>query len=159
MAGHDSTQHPVRESARPRARARRLATLDAPRDASSLAALRVLFGLLMTGSIVRYFANGWIDRFYVGRRYHFTYWGFGWVEPLPEAGMYVLFGVMGLAALCITLGLFYRVATVTFFVLFTYVHLLDVTNYLNHYYLVSLLSLRLCVLPLHRGASLDARLN
>jgi hypothetical protein len=152
-------EHAMQEPAVQSRIQRWLAVLNAPRDGSSLAALRVLFGLLMASSIARYFANGWIDRFYVGRRFHFTYWGFDWVEPLPATGMYVLFAVMGVAALCIALGLFYRAATITFFVLFTYVHLLDVTNYLNHYYLVSLLSLVLCVLPLHRVASLDARLR
>lgn len=133
--------------------------LNAPKDASSLAAFRVLFGLLMAGSIARYFANGWIDRFYVGRRFHFTYFGFEWVGPLPETWMYVLFAVMGVAALCIALGLLYRAAAIIFFALFTYVHLLDVTNYLNHYYLVSLLALVCCVLPLHRAYSLDARIR
>jgi hypothetical protein len=130
---------------------------NAPRDVSSLVAFRVLFGTLMAGSVARYFANGWIDRFYIGRRFHFTYWAFEWVTPLSAGAMYVLFAVLGLAAACIALGLFYRAATVTFFLVFTYVHLLDVTNYLNHYYLVTLLAMILCVLPLHRAFSLDAR--
>lgn len=140
-------------------RAKLLSALNEPRDAASLAAFRVLFGLVMLGSIIRYFANGWVERFYVQPRFHFTYWGFGWVEPLPQPWMNVVFAMLGVAALGIMLGLAYRAATVTFFVLFTYVHLLDVTNYLNHYYLVSLLALLLCVLPLHRTFSLDARLR
>ncbi len=135
-----------------------LGTLNDPKDAAGLAAFRVLFGLVMAGSIVRYFLNGWIQRFYVAPRFHFTYWGFDWVAPLPEPWTSAVFVVLGLAALCIAIGLFYRAACVTFLLLFTYVHLLDVSNYLNHYYLVSLLALILCVLPLHRAYSLDARL-
>ncbi len=140
-------------------RAKLLSALNEPTDAASLAALRVLFGVVMLGSVIRYFANGWIERFYVQPRFHFTYWGFGWVEPLPQPWLSVLFAVLGVAALCIALGLAYRVATISFFVLFTYVHLLDVSNYLNHYYLVSLLALLLCVLPLHRTWSVDAWLR
>lgn len=140
-------------------RAKVLSALNRPVDAASLVALRVMFGLVMLGSIVRYFHNGWVERFYVEPTFHFTYWGFGWVAPLPAAGMNALFVGLGVAALCITIGLAYRFAALVFFVGFTYVHLLDVSNYLNHYYLVSLLALLLCVLPLHRAGSLDARLR
>ena len=40
---------------------------------------------------------------------------------------------------------------------FTWVELIDVTNYLNHYYLVTLLGLLVLALPLGRAGSLDAR--
>ena len=136
---------------------RTLQRLNEPRDAASLAAFRVLFGVVMLGAVVRYFASGWVERFYVQPTFHFHYWGFAWVEPLPEPWMSVSFVVLGIASLLIALGLYYRVATVIFFIVFNYLQLQDVTNYLNHYYLVSLLSLLLCVLPLHRVASLDAR--
>ena len=46
-----------------------------------------------------------------------------------------------------------------FFVGFTYTQLIDVTNYLNHYYLVSLLALIMIFLPLHRTWSVDAWLR
>ena len=131
--------------------------LNAPRDASSLAVFRILFGLLMVGSISRYFAYGWIDRFYVRPEMHFTYWGLDFVRPLPPTAMTVLLAGLGVFALMIALGLFYRFASVAFFVGFTYVHLLDVSNYLNHYYLVSLVALLFCFLPLHATWSLDAR--
>lgn len=140
-------------------RSKLLGALNRPTDSASLAAFRVLFGLVMLGSIIRYFVNGWVERLYVRPRFHFTYWGFDWVAPLPEPWMSALFVVLGVAALLIALGLAYRVAALVFFVGFTYVHLLDVTYYLNHYYLVSLLALLLAVLPLHRAYSLDARLR
>ena len=46
-----------------------------------------------------------------------------------------------------------------FFVLFTYVELLDKTFYLNHYYFVSLLSFLLVFLPLNARLALDVRLG
>jgi vitamin K-dependent gamma-carboxylase len=135
-----------------------LAKASAPKDAAALAAFRVLFGLLMLGSVVRYFQMGWVQTFYVEPAHHLTYWGFDWVRPFPEPGMTIVFVVLGVFAACIALGLFYRAASIGFFALFTYVHLLDVANYLNHYYLVSVLALLMSVLPLHRAYSLDARL-
>jgi vitamin K-dependent gamma-carboxylase len=133
--------------------------LNAPKDAAALAAFRVMFGLLMLGSVVRYFERGWIVSFYVEPAFHFTYYGFHWVRPVPEPGMTIVFVALGVAAACIALGALYRVATVAFVLLFTYVHLLDVSNYLNHYYLVSVLGLLCCALPLHRAWSIDAWLR
>ena len=71
--------------------------------------------------------------------------------------MWTIHVAMAVAALLVAVGLFYRFAVVTLFLLFTYVELIDVTNYLNHYYLVSLLLLLFCFLPLSGMWSLDAR--
>ena len=121
-----------------------------------LATFRITFGLLMFGSLVRFWAKGWITANYVSPTFHFTYWGFGWVRPLGEVGMHLLFGVLIAAALFIALGLFYRVAIIVFFLGFTYVELLDVTTYLNHYYFISLVAFLLMWLPANRHYALDA---
>jgi hypothetical protein len=71
--------------------------------------------------------------------------------------MYVHFAAMGVLALCIAAGLYYRASVVGFGLLFAYAHLIDKTNYLNHYHLVTCLCLLMAFLPLHRAASLDAR--
>jgi vitamin K-dependent gamma-carboxylase len=142
---------------RTRIRALRAALdLDRPVDGAGLAAFRILFGLMMCAGIVRFMANGWIDRFYGQPGFFFKYWGFEWVAVPPVPAIYALFGLLAVAALCIALGAFYRVATAVFFLGFTYAQLLDVTNYLNHYYLVCLLALLLVIAPLHRTWSIDA---
>lgn len=121
----------------------------------SLVFFRVAFGCLMVFSLVRFVLKGWVQTLYLEPVFHFTYAGFSWVKPLPGSWMYVLLGVLVLLAVCISLGLFYRVATVLFFLGFTYVELIDKSLYLNHYYAISLFAFLLCVLPLHRFASLD----
>lgn len=126
-------------------------------DAASLAAFRALFGLLMAGAAVRFWAKGWIGALYVEPAFHFTYWGFDWIRPLPGWGMYAVFAGLIVTALAVALGLLYRWAIALFFVLFTYVELLDQATYLNHYYLVSLLALLMCFMPLGRSFSVDAR--
>lgn len=130
-----------------------------PRDAAALAVFRMMFGALMLGAVVRYFQMGWIDELYVQPSFHFTYYGFDWVRPLPQPGMTIVFIALGMCAAAIALGALYRVASAAFFVLFTYVHLIDVANYLNHYYLVSVIALLMCALPLHRAWSIDAWLR
>jgi vitamin K-dependent gamma-carboxylase len=128
-------------------------------DALGLAAFRVLFGVLVAVSAIRFELNGWVERCFVSPRFFFHYWGFEWVRPGSPAVMHGLFVLMAVCGVCIALGLAYRLAAATFFLVFTYVELIDVTNYLNHYYLVSLLALLVTALPLHAHASIDAWLR
>ena len=124
-----------------------------------LIVLRVVFGLLMFAGTLRSMARGWIRELYVLPQFHFTYAGFDWVRPLPEAGLWIVFITLALLALCITLGFLYRLSMICFFLLFTYVELLDKTYYLNHYYFISLLSFLLIFLPLNGVYALDNRLG
>jgi vitamin K-dependent gamma-carboxylase len=151
---------PIATASRPRRFLRDLGyRLFEPVDGASLAVFRILFGAIMVWEVYRYFANDWIQRYWVEPSFHFTYHGFGWVEPLPGRWMEVLFAVLGGLAACIALGLFYRLATVLFFVGFTYTFLLEQARYLNHFYLVCLLAFLLCLVPAHRVWSLDALLR
>jgi vitamin K-dependent gamma-carboxylase len=136
---------------------RRLAyRLFEPVDGASIAVFRMLFGAILTWEVWRYFTNDWIERYFIEPQFHFTYYGFGWVEPWPGNGMYWHFAILGALAVCIMLGLFYRVVTPLFFLGFTYVFLLEEARYLNHFYFVSLLALLLCFVPAHRVWSIDA---
>lgn len=129
--------------------------LERPVSVAPLAFFRFLFGALMLASTIRFATNGWIHDLYILPKHHFTYYGFSWVKALGDPGMYILFLVVGLSALLVMLGLFYRVAAVVFFLSFTYVELIDVSTYLNHYYFVSLVALLMIFLPAHRYFSLD----
>ena len=128
----------------------------APIDITSLAAFRFLFGLMMAGAMIRFLAKGWVTQFYVAPKYYFSYPGFAWVHPWPDPWMHVHFILLAVLALGIAMGFFYRVCAVLFFLGFTYVELIDQTNYLNHYYLISLLSGLMIFLPAHRAWSVDA---
>jgi hypothetical protein len=130
--------------------------LQAPRDPAAIVVFRIAFGLLVTISALRFLAFGWVDDFFLRPGFHFKYWGFAWVQPLPAPWMHALFGALALFGVFVSVGLFYRAAAALLVLGFTYVQLLDVTTYLNHYYLVSLLGALLVVIPAHRAWSLDA---
>jgi vitamin K-dependent gamma-carboxylase len=134
------------------------AALFAPIDPASLVVFRVGFGLLMLGATVRFVAHGWVREHFLEPKFFFPYWGLGWIRPGPAWAMYGLYGLMGLAAACVALGLCYRLAAVVFFATFSWAHFIDKTHWLNHYWLVTLLALLLVALPLGRAGSLDARL-
>ncbi len=129
----------------------------APVDAASLAAFRILFGTTMFVAVVRFWARGWIAELVLEPARHFTYYGFEWIRPWPGIGMYVHFAALAVLALAIAAGFCYRGAVLLFLLGFTYVELLDVTYYLNHYYLVSVLAFLLLFLPADAAWSVDAR--
>jgi hypothetical protein len=85
-----------------------------PVDIASLAAFRIVFGLVMCGGILRFLATGWIEPMYGAPRWFFKYPGFSWVEPWPAWGMYVHYGVLAALALAIALGAFTRIALALF---------------------------------------------
>lgn len=130
--------------------------LTRPTDAAPLAVFRIFFGAVMVFGMLRFWWYGWIDKLYVQPEFFFKYRGFAWVQPLGE-WTWVLFALCGVAAFCVLLGWRYRLAIVMFFLSFTYIELMDKTNYLNHYYFVSCVAFLLCFLPAHATFSLDAR--
>ena len=135
------------------------AALFEPVDISFLVFFRILFGGIMLWEVYRYFTHGWIGRYFVEPVINFTYYGFSWVKPWPGSGMYIHFFVLGLAATCVIAGFFYRIAAPIFFLGFTYTFLLDQTRYMNHFYLVCLISFLMCFLPAERAFSVDALLR
>ena len=134
-------------------------SLFAPVDAASLAVFRIGFGLIMLIEILRYFSKDWIRRYYITPEFYFSYYGFDWVQPWSETGMYLHFAVLGLLAFFIAIGFLYRFSCIAFTLGFTYVFLLDQTQYLNHFYLVILLGMLLSMLPGQRAFSVDAWLQ
>ncbi|MCB0410528.1 MAG: HTTM domain-containing protein, partial [Flavobacteriales bacterium] len=87
------------------------------------------------------------------------YYAFEWVKPLPDWGMYLVFACLLLACFGIILGLLYRLSAILFFILFTYIELIDKTNYLNHYYFISLIAFILIFLPAGKAFSIDNRIR
>jgi hypothetical protein len=125
-------------------------------DIGWLVFFRIAFGGIMLWEVWRYFDKERIFRYYIQPHFHFTYYGFGWIHPWQGEGMYHHFYAMGFLAICILVGFCYRIAAALFFVAFTYVFLLDQSYYLNHFYLISLVSGLLIFIPAHRALSIDA---
>lgn len=133
--------------------------LEQPVSIAPLVVFRIVFGLLMLFSTVRYVALGWVDSQLIAPVLHFSYYGFEWVEPPPGDWMYLPFVIMGLSAIAIVIGAYYRLATILFFVCFSYVELIDITYYLNHYYFVSIVAFLMILVPANRCFSVDAKRN
>ncbi len=124
-----------------------------------LVTFRIIFGALACFGAIRFLVNDWVAPLYQDPQFYFTYLGFDWVQPLPGQWMYLPFILLIMSSLGILLGAFYRWSAVLYFLAFTYIELIDKTNYLNHYYLISLLAFLMIFLPAHRQFSLDVKWN
>lgn len=127
------------------------------RHIDAVVLFRIAFGIMMALAIVRFWLNGWIGQLYVNPSFFFTYYGFEWIKPLGQVGMYTVYALLFVGAIFIAAGFLYRLASILFFVLFTYVELIDKATYLNHYYFISLVALLLCFIPAHKKFSLDVK--
>lgn len=127
----------------------------APVDIAFLVFFRVIFGSVMLWEVCRYLTHDWIGRYYMDPVFYFSYYGFEWLKPWSGNGMEIHFIALGICAAMIIVGLCYRIATLMFFLGFTYVFLLDETQYLNHFYLICLVALILVLVPAHRALSVD----
>lgn len=127
-----------------------------PVDVAWLAAFRILFGGALAVSMQRFLAYGWVDELLVDPTFRFRYWGFAWVEPLSRGAMHALFWALVGLGLAVAAGLAFRLTAPLFAAGLTYIQLLDVSTYLNHYYFAGLLAWLLAVSPAHRAFSVDA---
>lgn len=130
-----------------------------PVSIKPLALFRILFGFMMLVSTIRFMYLGWIDYQFIDSNFHFKYYGFEWIQPLSRTGMYLIYSGMIISSVGIMLGYYYRIASLYFFLAFTYCELIDKSYYLNHYYFVSVVSLLMIVLPANHYASLDIALR
>ncbi|GGE15975.1 HTTM domain-containing protein [Psychroflexus salis] len=132
--------------------------LTTPIKAAPLAVFRVIFGLLMLYTTLRFVGQGWVEKYYIVPQFHFKYYGFEFVESLGVY-TYLLYLISFLAAIGVTIGYKYRLSILIFFLSFTYCELIDKTYYLNHYYFVSIISFLLIFLPANAYFSIDAFQN
>ena len=120
---------------------------------------RIAFGLLMVLEALGALGTGWVKMYYLDPEIHFSYIGLEFIKPLPGNGMVYVYLAQAVVALGILLGWRYRLSAAVFFLLFGYSFWCEKTHYLNHHYLVWLVSGLMVFLPAHRWLSLDAKRN
>jgi vitamin K-dependent gamma-carboxylase len=132
--------------------------LGRPVDAAGLAAFRIVFGALLAIGTLRLLQKGFVHEAFVVPHAFFAPWPFASVlRPLPSVGMYGVYFALVVLAIAIAAGAFTRMASALFCALFTYAHFVDLTNYLNHYWLVTLVAALFVVIDPSGTFSIDAR--
>ena len=128
-------------------------------DNSPLVVFRIFFGFLVACESFGAIFTGWVKRILIDPQVTFSFIGFEWLKPLPGFGMYFYFIAMGVFGLAIMLGYRYRIAIISYTILWAGVYFMQKTAYNNHYYLLLLISFLLIFLPSNSYASLDVRQN
>ncbi len=121
--------------------------------------IRIIFSALLLREGWLYYQAGWLHEYYVKPIVYFAYYGMDWVRPLPPDWMMLFFLALGGVLFCVMIGFLYRVMMPLFFLGFTYIFLIDQSNYLNQHYLIVLLSFLMIFIPAHRAFSIDALLR
>ena len=128
-------------------------------DNSALVIFRIVFGALITLESFGAIATGWITRTLVEPQFTFNFIGFDWLQPLPGSWMYVYYAIMGIFGIFVMIGYKYRLSMLSFTLLWAGVYFMQKSSYNNHYYFLMILSAAMVVMPAHKFASVDAKLN
>lgn len=124
-----------------------------PVSAAPFVVLRLVFGLLMAFGTLRFLLLGWVEDHYIKPVFHFHYVGFSWLPFFPGAVLYAFHIALIAVSILFAFGYWQRLTACIQFVLFTYLELIDLTYYLNHYYFVSLACFLFCLAPRPSSAS------
>lgn len=125
-------------------------------DNASLVFFRFFGALLLSVELLNHFFSGDFKE-YTEPTMHFHYYGFGWIEAWPELGMYIHFIITILAGVFVAVGLYYRLASIIFFLGYTSIFFMEQAEYVNHSYLYCIIATLFALLPLHTNYSFDVR--
>ena len=128
-------------------------------DNTPLIIFRVIFGLLLFLESVGAIITGWVSRTLVEPAFTFNFIGFDFLQPFPGNGMYYYYLVMGVFGFCVMIGYRYRIAMISFFIMWSATYLMQKSSYNNHYYLTALLSFLMIFQPANNYLSIDAKRN
>lgn len=126
-------------------------------DNSPLIVFRIFFGFLIACESFGAILTGWVHKVLIAPKFTFSFIGLDWLQPLPGFGMYFYFIIMGLFGIAIMLGYRYRVAIISYTILWAGVYFMQKTSYNNHYYLLLIISFYMIFLPANQYASLDVK--
>lgn len=128
-----------------------------PIDNAPLIAFRIFFGFLIACESFGAIATGWVKKVLIEPQYTFSFIRLEWLQPLSGNLMYYYFALMGVFGVLIMLGYKYRIAIVSYTILWAGAYFMQKTTYNNHYYLLMLISLYMVFLPANKDASLDVK--
>ena len=126
----------------------------------SLVFFRIMFGILaFAESLALLFHYHLTKNAYEFGGFQFKYFGFEWVNPMPNTLMIIFFIFLIISGVLIAIGKWYRYAATYFAFGITYTFLIEKSYYLNHGYLLCMLSFLIILLPLNKYFSFDVWKN
>lgn len=129
-----------------------------PQDAVGLAAFRILWGMMIVYEMFLFSRNGFekMAITYYSSAYRMPFPYTEWLTQPSRANMEIIICFAFFAALCVMCGFAYRLAAITFFVLFSYMFVLEAAYYLNHFYLLIIISFAMIFVSANARMSVDS---
>lgn len=112
-----------------------------------LITLRRFFAALILFSSIRFIGKGWIETQIIAPIWLFPFDGFEWL-PRPNIQATIgLFTGMIAGGILLLSDKMQRLGALLFLFCFTYIEVLDKSNYLNHYYFISVIAFLFVLIP------------
>ena len=121
----------------------------------SFVSFRLLFGLLNFLGLLWSVIKGDIQNRFWEADFYFSYYGLEFLPYPTDYGVVFLYLFALLSSLGIAMGAFYRASVLIFSFSFSYLHSIDATNFINHYYLIWIFSVYLFFVPANGLYSVD----
>jgi hypothetical protein len=134
-------------------------TLHKPTSIAPLITFRILFGILCFFGLLWSVAKNELAVRYWTANFYFKYWGFEWLPYPGDIGIVILYILAMISALGISFGAFYRLSVLLFALSFSYLHTVDASNFINHYYLIWIFAFYLFFVPANAALSIDSRMG
>ena len=132
-------------------------------DGASLGMFRIMFGSVMVWEAYDFLTplvgDNRITKYFYNVHWNVPHAFTTWLHPWLEPWMHIQTVVMGLAAICLAVGLYSRLSALVVFLTWTHLFLLDAAQYNNHYYLASIFALMMAVMPSGECYSLDRQMR
>lgn len=128
-------------------------------DNSSLIVFRWLFGLLITLEAWGAIATGWVKEVLVDPDFTFNFLYFDFLQYLQGPYMYVHFVIMGFFGLMVMTGFRYKWGIYGYTLFWMAAYFMQKSAYNNHYYLLVLILIFMCLAPANAHSSIDAKRN
>lgn len=128
-------------------------------DNSPLIVFRIIFGFLIIAQSWGSILTGYVKERILPAKFTFNFIGLDFIQPLPGQWMYLYFIVMGVLGVGVLIGYKYKWSIGFFTLMWAWVYFMEKTSYNNHYYLLLILCLLMCIVPAHRYFSLDVQKN
>ncbi len=120
-----------------------------PIDNAILVYFRFFAGILLSWELVSDLIQGSLKE-YISPGFHFSYMYFDWIKPWPHEGMILHYALTICAGFFVAFNIYYRFASIILFLGYASLFLMEKAEYINHFYLYSLVAFWLMVLPLNR---------
>ena len=128
-----------------------------PVNNASLTVFRMVFGFLLAAEGFGAIMTGWVHMVYIKTQFNFQFFGFEWLDIFHGIPMYAVFVGLGISGLAIAFGYRYRLAMLTYAILWSITYLGQKSSYNNHYYLMFLLCWCSVFIPMNARFSLDVK--